>query len=197
MAFSTSTGLKAATLVVAASLSWAVTWPCWSQRPGRGRRDPGPPRPKGPKSSAPRRSYPTAPREPALPPGQTAGRTEALFGMPRCRLTAGPGRVSIEAQASIMDARPQPGPYMWSVLVMDPSAARVLHTQHYAHQVFQVESGKTSNPTFQDTLPLAPGDYHVELRLYAVSPQADPTTPLKGGSKMLVSGGGPISITEG
>ena len=91
----------------------------------------------------------------------------AHFTFGKMTATPADGQVTIDGEVTLQDSR-GPTPFIWAVLVHDQDGS-VLSEQDYRDQVFSIQSKEPINPTFHDVIPLQPGIYEVELRLYQFS----------------------------
>lgn len=85
------------------------------------------------------------------------------------------GGATVDAQVTISDSRGDRS-YMWALIVRGVTGGPhgrvgdIISSFDYDNQVFSVLPGRAARPTFKEDLPLLPGTYFVELRLYEVSP---------------------------
>lgn len=83
------------------------------------------------------------------------------------------GRIAVALKATIEDSRPNKPSCLWTVLIKDKSSDQMVAEVNYTNQLFTVKSGEKAAPTFNETFPLPPGQYNVEVRLYEVHPSND------------------------
>lgn len=99
-----------------------------------------------------------------------------LRGMdfPKMLVIVNGGLVNVEASAIVHDKVPG-NSYVWSIRVYQSQGKKELvREHHYTEFTRHLEEGETTgNPTFQDSLRLPPGNYMVELSLYATAPDFD------------------------
>lgn len=95
----------------------------------------------------------------------------AEFNFDSMTLTPAPGRVGINAKVSMQDSRFGTS-YMWAVRVKDHGEEKVLSQLNYDTQIFSIRPNEHRDLTFKDVIPVRAGTYHVELRLYELSPNA-------------------------
>ena len=84
------------------------------------------------------------------------------------------GGIAVSAKIVLQDRRPT-WSYVWTLSVRDSSDKEVVGA-NYNHQVFSMPSGEAKSVTFNETVPVKPGEYAVELRLWHARPDADLTS---------------------
>jgi len=84
-------------------------------------------------------------------------------------VTPGPCRVTVQGQVELLDQANKS--YWWGLVVTDMLTGRVVLDVNYRDRAFTVPRGEEQQPTLQDTRPLLPGDYMVELILHEVGGQ--------------------------
>ena len=63
--------------------------------------------------------------------------------------------------------------YAWAINIIDKNTEASIFNHIYKNQVFRLSPGRIARPTFAETLPMAPGEYRVELLLVLVREQED------------------------
>lgn len=84
------------------------------------------------------------------------------------------GGIAISAKVTLQDKRPN-WSYVWTLSVRDASDNEVVGV-NYDKQVFSMPSREPETVTFNETVPVKPGSYTVELKLWHARPDADLTS---------------------
>ncbi len=75
----------------------------------------------------------------------------------------------VKARAQVYDSRP--GVYhLWSLRVLSPNQEVVVPRHIYRDQPIQNNPGRDMSPEFGEMIPLAPGNYLVEISMHAMDP---------------------------
>jgi len=93
---------------------------------------------------------------------------------PRFTTTLNGNKVDVSAKALLFDRR-EGVSFMWALRVYDGEVRgrKPIVEKIYDHQLTAVPVGKVIEPTFTESVELPPGDYQVEVALYAFQPDFD------------------------
>ena len=110
---------------------------------------------------------------PALPRGAIPAPMTSFISLDRMEAATSGRAVTVSMGAGILESLPNVA-FIWSVRVYDPPPGRKLLSQHdYNTQIFRTPPGEQVHPTFQDSFPLPPGRYVVQVNLHRISQNFD------------------------
>lgn len=89
------------------------------------------------------------------------------YGLEMPQLDSNEGIVSLHAKLDLLHNRPHK-PLVWVLRLYDSTGKNVLSQRIYRDQQFQVPLGQRKASFFDESFPLDPGDYNLELALYTV-----------------------------